>query len=79
MIETSALAAHDGVTAERGHIYERLTWRWLARRSALWLALVTAMICVACGLYAVASDDGTTQSVKRRPPAVPVAYKTIKS
>ena len=37
---------------------ERLTLAWFAKRSALWALIVATGIGAACGLYAIAGEEG---------------------
>ncbi len=37
---------------------ERLTLAWFAKRSALWALIVATGIGAACGLYAIAGEQG---------------------
>ncbi|MEQ1715774.1 MAG: hypothetical protein ABL907_07285 [Hyphomicrobium sp.] len=69
------MASLSGSSAEQQPEHPRsqhLTLRWLAKRSALWLVIMTVGICAACGLYALAGEPQAQESaVPAQAPAAP--------
>ena len=51
----------DAPTANEQSVHAAgMTWRWVLKRSALWMAIMASGIICACWLYAAASPDAAS-------------------
>ena len=57
-------------SSEQGHTAAAVTWGWVLKRSALWVAILASGIICACWLYAAASPDAASNSQMNAPASV---------